>query len=71
MHLFSNTHIGDLKEVAVNIFEPNKSKGSIKEYGMQDACNMSTHDIIIRNTTRRNAEYAAYKKICRSADVST
>jgi hypothetical protein len=29
-----NTHIGDLKEVTVNIFGPNKSESSMKEYCM-------------------------------------
>lgn len=44
LQLFSNTHICDLKEVAVNIFGPNKSEGSMEEYSMQDACNTFIHD---------------------------
>lgn len=27
----NSTHIGDLKEIAVNIFRPNKSKSSVEE----------------------------------------
>jgi hypothetical protein len=38
--VISNTHIGDLKEVTVNIFGPNKSKSSMEEDCMQNACNV-------------------------------